>query len=143
MIVCRVSLGKIMNYGLAPRYIHSNTGDGGDHALITKYAKEHGYTTGEWWNRYGYWEYCMYDWKNAYNNPWRIRPIYVFNFRTGLAQHIKGGCRHWLFSKMVIRDIVKNPRFIGLLVFAAIAVLWFVFYGWNYVWNEYLWYYFR
>lgn len=142
MIVCRVSLGKILNYGLSPRYIHNNTGQYGNHALITSYAKEHGYTTGEWWNRYGYWEYCMFDWQNAYNEPWRIRPIYVFNFRTGLAQHINGGFRHWLFSKMVMRDILKNPRFVGLLIFAVITVLWFVFYGWSHLWNEYLWYYF-
>lgn len=142
MIVCRVSLGKILNYGLAPRYIQNNTGQYGNHALITSYAKEHGYTTGEWWNQYGYWEYCMFDWQNAYNNPWRIRPIYVFNFRTGLAQHINGGFRHWLFSEMVMRDILNNPRFIGLLIFAVLVVLWFVFYGWGYLWHEYLWYYF-
>ena len=143
MIVCRVSLGKILNYGLAaPRYIHSNAGDGGNHALMTSYAKNHGYTTGEWWNPYGYWEYCMFDWQNAYNNPWRIRPIYVFNFRTGVAQHINGGFRHWLFSKMVLRDILKSPRFICLLIFAVIVVIWFIFYGWNYLWHEYLWYYY-
>lgn len=143
MIVCRVSLGKILNYGLAaPRYIHNNAGDGGNHALITSYAKEHGYTTGEWWNPRGYWEYCLFDWQNAYNNPWRIRPIYVFNFDTGMAQHINGGFRHWLFSEMVLRDILKSPRFICLLVFAVIVVIWFVFYGWNYLWNEHLWYYY-
>jgi hypothetical protein len=142
MIVCRVSLGKIMNYGLAPCYIHNNTGEYGNHKLITSYAKEHGYTTGEWWNRYGYWEYCMYDWQNAYNEPWRIRPIYVYNFRTGLVQHINGGFRHWLFSEMVLKDILNSPRFICLLVFAVLVVLWFIFYGWDYLWNEYLWYYF-
>lgn len=132
MIVSRVSLGKILNYGLAaPRYIHYNAGDGGNHALMTSYAKKHGYTTGEWWNPRGYWEYCMYDWQNAYNNPWRIRPIYVFNFKTGLAQHINGGFRHWLFSEMVLRDILKNPLFICLLIFAVIVVIWLVFYGWN------------
>ena len=142
MIVCRVSLGKILNYGLAaPRYIHNNAGDGGNHALMTSYAKNHGYTTGEWWNPCGYWEYCMFDWQNAYNNPWRIRPIYVFNFDTGLAQHINGGFRHWLFSKMVLRDILKSPRFICLLIFAVLVVIWFIFYGWNFFWNEYLWNY--
>ena len=142
MIVCRVSLGKILNYGLAPRYVHNNAGEGGKHSLITDYAKKHGYITGEWWNRYGYWEYCMHDWQNAYNYPWRIRPIYVYNFRTGLVQHIDGGFRHWLFSEMVLRDIFKSTRFVCLLIFATLLVIWLAVEGWYILWNEYLWYYF-
>lgn len=125
MIVCRVSLGKILNYRLAPSYIHDNTGPDGNHAVINKYAESNGYTTGEWWNyNHNYWEYCMFDWQNRYNHPWRIRPIYVFNLRTGLAQHIDKGLRHWLFSKAVIDDIRKSTRFMCLVVFAIIIVLW-------------------
>jgi len=143
MIVCRVSLGKILNYGLAPRIVSDNTGDGGRHSKINQYAMSRDYTTGEWWNKgHHYWEYCMYDWQNAYNHPWRIRPIYVFNFRTGLAQHIEGGFRHWLYSKIVIKDILKSVRFTCLLIFAIYVVLWFVFYGWEEIWDEYLWFYF-
>ena len=108
MIVCRVSLGNIINYALAPDYVYNNTGGSGNHAVLNKYGMKYGYVTGEWWNKGGgYWEYCMFDWQNRYNHPWRIRPVYVFNFRTGRAQHIKGGMRHWLFDKVVIEDI-KN-----------------------------------
>ena len=143
MIVCRVSLGKILNYGLAPKEVSNNTGPYGHHSQINKYAESNGYTTGEWWNAaHNYWEFCMFDWQYAYNNPWRIRPIYVFNFRTGLAQHIQGGFRHWLFSEMVLTDILRNPWFMGLVGFAILVVLWFVFYGWEELWDTYLWWYF-
>ena len=143
MIVCRVSLGKILNYRLAPSQIHDNTGPYGNHAVINKYAEKNGYTTGEWWNyNHDYWEYCMFDWQNRYNYPWRIRPVYVFNFRTGLAQHIDGGFRHWLFSKAVLKDIFKSTQFIFMLVIAIAVVIWFICYGWQYIWYEYLWYYF-
>ena len=143
MIVCRVSLGKILNYRLAPSQIHDNTGPYGNHAVINKYAEKNGYTTGEWWNyNHDYWEYCMFDWQNRYNYPWRIRPVYVFNFRTGLAQHIDGGFRHWLFSKAVLKDIFKSTQFIVMLVIAIAVVIWFICYGWQYIWYEYLWYYF-
>lgn len=125
MIACRVSLGKILNYRFAPAYVHNNTGDGGNHAVINNYAMGKGYTTGEWWNDRGYWEYCMFDRKDRYNNPWRIRPIYVFNFRTGLAQHIDGGFRHWLFSKAVINDVLKSGRFTFLVIFAIAISIWF------------------
>ena len=143
MIVCRVSLGKILNYRLAPSYIHDNTGPYGNHSVINQYAVNNGYVSGEWWNyKHSYWEYCMFDWKNRYNYPWRIRPIYVFNFRTGLAQHIDRGFRHWLFSKAVIDDILNSTKFTWLVIVAALIVLWFLFYGYSYLWNEYLWYYF-
>ena len=134
MIVCRVSLGKILNYRLAPSQIHDNTGPYGNHAVINKYAEKNGYTTGEWWNyNHDYWEYCMFDWQNRYNYPWRIRPVYVFNFRTGLAQHIDGGFRHWLFSKAVLKDIFKSTQFIFLLVIAIscghlVHLLWLAIY---------------
>lgn len=109
MIVCRVSLGKIINYALAPKYVYDNAGDERNPAVLNRYGEKHGYVTGEWWNGGGgYWEYCMFDWQNRYNHPWRIRPVYVFNFRTGRAQHIKGGMRHWLFDKVVIDDIIKS-----------------------------------
>lgn len=142
MIVCRVSLGKILNYGLAPRIVSENTGEYGTNSNINLYANKYGYTTGEWWNDWaGYWEYCMFDWQNAYNQPWRIRPIYVFNFRTGIAQHIDGGFRHWLFSKVVIDDMMNSPRFLCLLIIAVVAVIWFIYCGWQILWYEYLWYY--
>lgn len=143
MIVCRVSLGKIINYSLAPYSTYLNAGASGNPAVLNRYADKNGYNTGEWWNqRGGYWEYCMFDWQNRYNHPWRIRPIFVFNFRTGRAQHIESGLRHWLFSKVVYEDILKSTRFTYLVVFAFIVVIWFVLYGYQWLWDEYLWYYF-
>ena len=143
MIVCRVSLGRILNYSLAPYSVYQNAGQYGNPAVLNRYAENNGYTTGEWWNqRGGYWEYCLFDWQSKYNEPWRIRPIYVYNFRTGRAQHIDSGLRHWLFSKMVIDNILDSIWFTGLVVFAFFVVLWFAIYGWRNLWDEYLWYYF-
>lgn len=101
MIVCRVSLGSIINYALAPSHVYQNTGQYGNHAVLNRYAEQHDYTTGEWWNSSGgYWEYCMFDWQDHYNYPWRIRPVYLFNFRTGRVQHLKGGLCHWTFRRL-------------------------------------------
>ena len=128
IIVCRVSLGKIINYSLAPYHVYTNAGETGNPAVLNRYAENNGYTTGEWWNqRGGYWEFCMFDWQNRYNHPWRIRPIYVFNLRTGRAQHIESGLRHWLFSQGVIDDIVKSVRFTCLVIFAFIVVFWLLY----------------
>ena len=123
-IACRVSFGKILNYALSPRDVEANVGGSGRHSVLNKYAEANHYVTAEWWNG-GYWEYCMFDWQNRYNEPWRIRPIYVFNLSTGLAQHIDGGFRHWLFSKAVYDDIIKSFRFCMLLLFAVFFVIWF------------------
>ena len=140
-IACRVSLGKILNYALAPIYVENNLGNNQRHSVLNSYADKNGYTTAEWWNG-AYWEYCMFDWQNRYNHPWRIRPIYVFNLKTGFAQHIDGGFRHWLFSKSVLDDINSSIPFMIMVVVAIIVVIWFACYGWQYLWNEYLWYYF-
>ena len=100
IIVCRVSPGRVMSYGLAPWRIYNSAGQNGNPSRLTSYAKRHSYVTGEWWNPRGrYWEYCLFDWQNLYNEPWRIRPVYLFNCRTGLAQHIRGGMAHWTVSK--------------------------------------------
>lgn len=108
MIVCRVSLGSIINYALAPYRVYSNAGPDRTPAILNSYAEKEGYTTGEWWNyKAHYWEYCMFDWQNRYNHPWRIRPVYIYNFRTCRAQHIKGGMRHWLFDKTVFNSFVN------------------------------------
>lgn len=108
MIVCRVSLGRIINYALAPHYVYMQAGQFGIHSELNRYGEKHGYTTGEWWNqRGGYWEYCLFDWQNCYNHPWRIRPIYAFNLRINQAQPIKGGMQHWLFEKEILDDLSK------------------------------------
>lgn len=91
MIACRVSMGRIITYSLMPDYVYKQAGGGGRHDEINKFADAHGYTAGEWYNPRGVWEYCLFDWQNRYNHPWRIRPIYMINMRTGMAQHITGG----------------------------------------------------
>ena len=106
-MACRVSLGKILNYGLAPQWVASNTGGSGNPVVLNRYAEENGYTTAEWWNG-GYWEYCMFDWQNRYNYPWRIRPLYVLNLHTDRAQHIDGGMRHWLFDPVIFNSITDS-----------------------------------
>ena len=99
VIVCRVSLGRIINYSLAPSYVYNAAGQNGNPATLNKFAEKNRYTTGEWWNEHGgYWEYCLFDWKDLYNSRWRIRPIYIYNDRTNFIQHVKGGMAHWTFK---------------------------------------------
>lgn len=101
LIVCRVSLGRIINYSLAPWKVYLAAGGEGHPPTLNRYGEQNHYTTGEWWNdRGGYWEYCLFDWQNRYNHPWRIRPVYLYNHRTKMIQHIPGGKAHWLFSKL-------------------------------------------
>lgn len=107
MIVCRVSLGRIINYSLAPYNVYSQAGEYGNHHVLNDYGDSHGYTTGEWWNRrHHYWEYCLFDNTKLYDYPWRIRPLYAYNFRTNRAQHISGGMQHWLFYSKVLESIL-------------------------------------
>lgn len=106
LIVCRVSLGKVLDLGLAPWHIYKQCGY--PNALgATKWGLQNGYVTGEWWRKdAGWWEYCMYDWQNRYNYSWRIRPLYVLNLSDKYMQRIPGGMCHWLFRKMVVDDII-------------------------------------
>ncbi len=106
LIVCRVSLGKVLDLGLAPWHIYKQCGY--PNALgATKWGLQNGYVTGEWWRKdAGWWEYCMYDWQNRYNYSWRIRPLYVLNLSDKYMQRIPGGMCHWLFRKMVATDII-------------------------------------
>lgn len=109
MIVCRVSLGDVINYSLTPDYVYNNTGGNGNYGVLNGYAKDHGYNTGEWWNKCGgYWEFCMFDWQRKYNDLWRIRPIYIYSFKTGTFQHVKGGMQHWLFEKDILDDLKER-----------------------------------
>lgn len=106
MIACRVSLGSILNYALAPDWVYRSTGEYGCSSNLNHYAEKNGYTTGEWWNPKGlYWEFCLLDWSGPYDHPWRIRPLYIYNFRTGLFEHVKGGMQHWIFDNEIIKKI--------------------------------------
>lgn len=107
LIVCRVSLGKVLDLGMAPKHVFRECGSA-DALGVTRWGLDHGFTTGEWWRPdEGWWEYCMYDWQNRYNNSWRIRPLYVEDLSESRVQRIHGGMVHWLFRSMVIKDIFK------------------------------------
>ena len=93
-IVCRVSLGKTLNIDTAPWFVCNAIGRYGKPSTLNHYSDEHGYVTCEWFNG-SYWEYCLFDWQSLYNSRWRIRPLYLYNHRTNLIQHIKGGMAHW------------------------------------------------
>ena len=110
MIACRVSLGRVINYTLTPSHVYRQAGNGGRHEELNKFCDQHGYTTGEWYNNRGFWEYCLLDWQNHYNDPWRIRPIYVINAKTYLIQHISGGVQHWLFYRKVLENLGIKKR---------------------------------
>ena len=105
LIICRVSLGSVLDLGMAPCHIYNQCGYS-DALEVTRWGLDHGYTTGEWWRRdEGWWEYCMYDWQNRYNHSWRIRPLYVEDLTGSRVHRIQGGMAHWLFRVMVIKDI--------------------------------------
>lgn len=108
LIITRVSLGRVLDLGLAPYNIYAACGH--PNALcVTSWGLKHNYTTGEWWRQdEGWWEYCMYDWQNKYNESWRIRPLYVLNLEEKCIQRIPGGMYHWLFSPIVIKDILRS-----------------------------------
>lgn len=108
LIVCRVTLGNVLDLGMAPKYVYDQCGHP-DATDATRWGLKHGYTTGEWWRSdEGWWEYCMYDWKNRYNESWRIRPLYVEELYTETVHRIRGGMVHWLFRWIVIKDIFKS-----------------------------------
>ena len=108
MIVCRVSLGKVIDLGMAPKYVYNQCGY--PNAIgATQWGLDHGYTTGEWWRKdEGWWEYCMYDWQNRYNSSWRIRPLYVEDLKSKRVHRAPGGMAHWLFRGLVIKDLMKS-----------------------------------
>lgn len=112
LIVCRVSFGRTLDLGLAPRRIYDLCGKPG--ALgVTDWGLKNNYVTGEWWRgdyRAGWWEYCMYDWQNRYNDSWRIRPLYVLNINNKCIQRIPGGMYHWLFNSLAFCDLFKISK---------------------------------
>ena len=78
---------------------------------VTDWGLKNNYVTGEWWRgdtRAGWWEYCMYDWQNRYNDSWRIRPLYVINLSGKCIQRIPGGMYHWLFNSLVFNDLISH-----------------------------------
>lgn len=109
IIIARVTLGKVLDMGLAPRNIYDCCG-GNNPQKVTQFGLKHNYTTGEWWRKEkNWWEYVLYDPGNRYNHVWRIRPLYIINpdKMDGLIR-VEGGMVHWLFRKIVIKDIIDS-----------------------------------
>lgn len=108
MIICRVTLGRTLDLGLAPQHVYRQCGHR-DALNATRWGLNNGYVTGEWWRSdQKWWEYCMYDWQNRYNYSWRIRPLYVVNMDENFLQRTPCGMAHWLFQKMVLKDLTQS-----------------------------------
>lgn len=106
-IVARVTMGKTIDVVLMPDYVYRQAGQPNASA-VSNWGLNHGYVSGEWWRsdrNTNWWEICMYDRQNRYNDSWRIRPIYAINSDTGIMQRISGGTAHWFFRKMVLKDL--------------------------------------
>lgn len=111
-IVARVSTGKSIDVILMPDSVYDQAGHPNASA-VSNWGLNHGYISGEWWRSdrgTNWWEICMYDRQNRYNDSWRIRPIYAINSDTGIMQRVPGGTAHWLFRRMVLRDLGTSIR---------------------------------
>ena len=108
-IVARVTTGRSIDTILMPDSVYSHAGLPNASA-VSNWGLRNGYISGEWWRagNCNWWEICMFDRKNRYNDSWRIRPIYVINYGSGIMQRVPGGSAHWLFRKMVIQDIIYS-----------------------------------
>lgn len=111
-IVTRVTMGKTIDTVLMPNSVYATAGHPNAKA-VSNWGLNNGYVCGEWWRRdrgTNWWEICMYDRQNRYNESWRIRPIYAIHSRNGIMQRIPGGPAHWLFRKQVISDISDSLK---------------------------------
>lgn len=105
VIICRVTFGSILPLSLSPSYVYASAGNPNAHA-VTSYGLKYGYKAIEWWRAdRKWWEYCLLDWQNKYNESWRIRPIFVLNPESYFFKRTEGGSRHWLFDKMILNDL--------------------------------------
>lgn len=105
VIICRVTFGRILPLSLSPGYVYNSAGYPAAHN-VTSYGLKNGYKAIEWWRKdRGWWEYCMLDWQNKYNESWRIRPIMVLDPQSYFFKRTDGGSRHWLFDKMILKDL--------------------------------------
>lgn len=107
IVVSRVSLGWIENLNLHYYMRTLPSTHGGKGHSITQWAQDNHYTTIEWWRSDGpWWEYCMVDHSFDYDNPWRIRPMYVITDDTNAHHRIEGCVRLW-FIPWILKTIGK------------------------------------
>lgn len=113
-IVARVSTGKAIDVILMPDYVYNQAGHPNAKA-VSNWGLNNGFVSGEWWRsdrNTKWWEICLYDRQNRYNDSWRIRPIYAIRSDDGIMQRIPGGTAHWLFRDMVLRDLWNSIKHI-------------------------------
>lgn len=106
-IIARVTMGKTIDTVLMPDEVYRQAGHPNAKA-VSNWALNNGYTSGEWWRSDPYthwWEICLYDRQNRYNDSWRIRPIYAIHSYSGLMQRIPGGSAHWFFRGLILNDL--------------------------------------
>lgn len=111
-IVARVSTGKTIDVVLMPDNVYYQAGHPNAKA-VSNWGLNNGYVSGEWWRSdrgTNWWEICLYDRQNRYNDSWRIRPIYAIRSKDGIMQRVPGGTAHWLFRKMVLRDLGNSIK---------------------------------
>lgn len=108
IVVSRVTLGWIENLNLHyyMRTLPRTCGNKGH--TLTQWAQDNQFTTIEWWREdRHWWEYCMVDHSYGYDNPWRIRPMYVItDDKTTNHHRIKGCVRLW-FIPWLLKMIGK------------------------------------
>lgn len=74
---------------------------------ITQWAQDNGFTAKEWWrDDRNWWEYCMVDHGQGYDNLWRIRPLYVIKVCSTTHRRIEGCVRLLLFPTLL--DWIKR-----------------------------------
>ena len=111
-IVARVSTGKTIDVILMPDSVYYQAGHPNAKA-VSNWGLNNGYVSGEWWRSdrgTNWWEICLYDRQNRYNDSWRIRPIYAIRSKDGIMQRVPGGTAHWLFRDMVLRDLLNSIK---------------------------------
>lgn len=106
IVVSRVTIGWVENLNLH-YYMRTlpNTCGGKGHA-ITQWAQDNHFTTIEWWREdRQWWEYCMVDHSHGYDNPWRIRPMYVITDDYNSSHYRIDGCVRLWFIPWLLKNL--------------------------------------
>jgi hypothetical protein len=107
VIISRVTLGIIENLNLHPTICRNWVAKRGH--SITQWAIDNSITTIEWWRTtgdYRWWEYCMVDHSDEYDQIWRIRPLYREDLYTEKYIRTWGGTSLWITP--ILKDFFKD-----------------------------------
>lgn len=103
MIVSRVSHGFMLHLTLVGNSMHNNIGSTVNRlGRITSSSLKNGYTSVYSWAQEAndsqkWWEIIMLDSKGAYDNKWRIRPMYIVDLNNMSRKRVPGGMSLWTF----------------------------------------------